>query len=185
MAVGRSAILRDAPEKASPDVAATRSFEVRWEPSNPLVGPKTEPEPAPETASDPEPEPAPEPEPEPLPELELVSEAEPEPVPEPQPEPELQVIVETSRPAKLAMEWKPVYPRESRRLGQEGEVLLRLHISSSGEVQSVQVIGSSGYRLLDRAARRSVESLRFIPATRNGKPVSSTLDLPLVYRLRS
>jgi protein TonB len=85
----------------------------------------------------------------------------------------------------LAVEWNPIYPRESRRRGQEGEVLLRLQISSTGVVESIEVIRSSGHRLLDRAARESAGSLRFHPATRNGEPVTSTLDLPLVYQLRS
>lgn len=196
-------------------VAISPTIEILWEPRIPSPPPQPEPKPRPEPQPEPvfelelesqpeiiqealpepvvelEPEPEPEPvvvqepESEPEPEVELESESEPEPEVEPQPDPEPQVIVESSQVAKLVVEWKPIYPRESRRRGQEGEVLLRLEISSTGQVESVELLKSSGHRLLDRAALRSAESLQFVPATRNGKPVSSTLDLPLVYRLKS
>jgi protein TonB len=60
-----------------------------------------------------------------------------------------------------------------------------VQVSADGDVLSVEVLQSSGHRLLDRAAVRSVERLRFVPATRDGVPVSSTLELPLLYQLKT
>jgi protein TonB len=96
-----------------------------------------------------------------------------------------QIRVEVFEPATVALEWQPIYPRECIRKGQQGEVILMVQVSADGDVLSVEVLQSSGHRLLDRAAVRSVERLRFVPATRDGVPVSSTLELPLLYQLKT
>ena len=96
-----------------------------------------------------------------------------------------QIRVEVFEPATVALEWQPIYPRECIRKGQQGEVILMVQVSADGDVLSVEVLQSSGHRLLDRAAVRSVERLRFVPATRDGVPVSSTLELPLLYQLET
>ncbi len=96
-----------------------------------------------------------------------------------------QVRIELFEPATVEMEWQPIYPRECIRKGQQGEVILMVQVSADGDVLSVEVQQSSGHRLLDRAAVKSVESLRFVPATRDGVPVSSTLELPLLYQLET
>jgi len=96
-----------------------------------------------------------------------------------------QVRIELFEPATVEMEWQPIYPRECIRKGQQGEVILLVQVSADGDVLSVEVQQSSGHRLLDRAAVKSVERLRFVPATRDGVPVSSTLELPLLYQLET
>jgi protein TonB len=96
-----------------------------------------------------------------------------------------QVRIELFQPATVEMEWQPIYPRECIRKGQQGEVILSVQVSADGVVLSVEVQQSSGHRLLDRAAVKSVERLRFVPATRDGVPVSSTLELPLLYQLET
>ncbi len=176
---------------------------IRWVPAEPVVTP---PEPTPvvtETIPDPlpveepvaTPEPTPIPEPVPTPEPVTPTPPEPvippepvtppEPTPEPPPIPAPEVVVEVFEQARVPLRWQPEYPRECRRRGQQGEVRLRLQISAAGRVISVEIIQSCGHRLLDRAALRSVRSLQFSPATRDGRAVDTTLDLPLVYRLRS
>ncbi|WP_313952842.1 TonB family protein, partial [Accumulibacter sp.] len=46
----------------------------------------------------------------------------------------------------------PVYPESSRRLGEEGRVLLRIRVSAQGLPTSVEIKQSSGFRRLDEAA---------------------------------
>jgi protein TonB len=77
----------------------------------------------------------------------------------------------------------PPYPRMARQLGQEGRVILSVEINAGGLVQSVTVLKSSGYKLLDDAAVKTVQGWIFIPAVRNGRPAASKLEIPVLFKL--
>lgn len=55
----------------------------------------------------------------------------------------------------------PVYPRQARRQGWEGTVCLEALINREGNVINVAITASSGYELLDQAARKAVEKWRY------------------------
>ena len=74
----------------------------------------------------------------------------------------------------------PVYPAEAQAKGQQGAVTLLIHVSPAGLPTAVEVIGSSGSLLLDRAAREAVETWHFLPALQDGAPVAA--DMPLRVR---
>ena len=57
---------------------------------------------------------------------------------------------------------RPHYPIASRRLREEGEVLVRLCIDSSGAVEKAQIQKSSGYRNLDHSALSALSKWRFL-----------------------
>ncbi len=78
----------------------------------------------------------------------------------------------------------PDYPRAARRRGIEGRLLLRVAVSAAGQAEKIEVIESSGHELLDRAAEQAVWKWRFEPGRRAGIPVSATIDVPVVFRLR-
>src|SRR6218665_388225 len=63
---------------------------------------------------------------------------------------------------------KPAYPAISRRMGEQGKVLLRVLIGSAGLPQKVEINQSSGFDRLDRQAREAVMRWRFVPGKRNG-----------------
>jgi protein TonB len=72
----------------------------------------------------------------------------------------------------------PPYPPVARRLGQQGTVLLSVHISASGIVDAVTVMRSSGIVRLDQAAAAWIKQhWRYRPATRGGKPVPAILQV--------
>ncbi|MEW6026055.1 MAG: TonB family protein [Planctomycetota bacterium] len=77
----------------------------------------------------------------------------------------------------------PPYPRLARQLGQEGLVLLSVEIDENGRAREVRVARSSGYKLLDDAAVKTVRGWIFIPATKNGKPVTSKVEIPIRFKL--
>lgn len=56
------------------------------------------------------------------------------------------------------------YPRRAQEKGWEGEVLLKISINKSGEVQDIQVVKESNYSSLNREALRSVERANPYPA---------------------
>lgn len=68
--------------------------------------------------------------------------------------------------------------------GTEGVVEIRALIRSTGEVRTVQVTGSSGSVVLDRAAVDAVRGWRFSPATRDGAPIDAYVTLRIRYVVR-
>lgn len=57
----------------------------------------------------------------------------------------------------------PLYPSLSRRLGEQGLVVVRVHIDELGRPVEVTVSVSSGFLRLDEAAVRAVRAARFRP----------------------
>jgi len=78
---------------------------------------------------------------------------------------------------------RPAYPPLSRRLGEEGKVLLRVRVGADGHPVAVDVERSSKFERLDEAARRAVGSWRFVPARRGDEPVEGSVSVPVVFRL--
>jgi TonB family protein len=68
--------------------------------------------------------------------------------------------------------------------GREGTVTVRALVLATGDVRSVEVTGSSGSGVLDRAAAQTVRAWRFAPATRDGAPIDAYVTLRLRYVVR-
>ena len=77
----------------------------------------------------------------------------------------------------------PAYPAMSRRLREEGRVLLLVRVSPQGNAESVQVRQSSGFERLDEAGMTAVRQWRFVPARRGEEPIAASVLVPLVFRL--
>lgn len=80
---------------------------------------------------------------------------------------------------------KPRYPSLARRRGYEGRVLIQVALRPDGRTAHVEVKESSGHRVLDAAALAAVKDWRFRPARRAGRPISSTVSVPVSFRLES
>lgn len=78
---------------------------------------------------------------------------------------------------------RPVYPPLSRRLGEQGKVLLRVRVGRQGQAVSVDLENSSNFERLDEAARQVVARWRFVPARRGEETVEATVIVPIVFRL--
>jgi len=79
---------------------------------------------------------------------------------------------------------KPPYPRIARRLGAQGVVTLRVLVLKDGSVGQVAVLRSSGFRMLDNSALRTVRSAwRFLPALHDGLAVDSWVEIPIKFVL--
>ena len=77
----------------------------------------------------------------------------------------------------------PVYPPRARQAGQEGKVILRVTIDSSGQTESIEVKTSSSYSSLDEAAKDAVRRVRFRPYTSGGVPMRAMADIPFEFKL--
>lgn len=75
------------------------------------------------------------------------------------------------------------YPPEARRRHLQGAVLLRLFISERGALDRIEVVTSSGHRLLDEAAARALQRSRFRPAYEGDDPIPSRAEFTVTFRL--
>lgn len=87
-------------------------------------------------------------------------------------------------PPKPRRTIRPDYPRRARQRGEEGEVTLEIRVDAEGRVDSVEVVGSSGFADLDEAAVRAARAARFTPARSGDRSVASTARLKLAFRLK-
>lgn len=79
----------------------------------------------------------------------------------------------------------PSYPPLSRRLGEQGRVLVRVFVNPNGAPAKVQLSKSSGHPRLDAAAKTAVKGWRFVPARRGDEPVGAWVLVPIAFNLRS
>ena len=77
----------------------------------------------------------------------------------------------------------PRYPQESRRLHQEGRVMLRVAVTAQGRAERVTLEKSSGYALLDDSAIQAVRGWVFHPARIGSMAVASSVDVPVRFKL--
>ncbi len=77
----------------------------------------------------------------------------------------------------------PPYPPLSRRMGEEGKVVLRVSVNPHGNADSVEIKTSSGSPRLDESARKTVHHWKFIPAKRGEAAVQSWVLVPIIFKL--
>jgi protein TonB len=80
---------------------------------------------------------------------------------------------------------KPVYPHASRRLGEQGKVLLRVYVSAAGLAEKVEIKLGSGFARLDQAAHDAVSRWRFVPARRGEQTMAAWVQVPITFQLDS
>jgi protein TonB len=78
---------------------------------------------------------------------------------------------------------KPAYPAMSRRMGETGKVVVRTLIGVDGTAQQAEVLRSSGFERLDRAAVETALKWRYVPGKRAGIPEAMWFNVPLVFVL--
>ena len=119
----------------------------------------------------------PEPEPEP------VAVAEPTPAPAPQ-MPAGPVTLSSELSGACPQLNAPAYPALSRRLGEEGKLVLRVELDEKGHVAQAQIVDSSGFKRLDEAAMAAVKTWRCTPPVRNGQAVRAVALQPFNFVLQ-
>ena len=85
----------------------------------------------------------------------------------------------------LAASHQPEYPPVSRRLGEQGTVILEVLVDPSGRAVDAKVVQSSGFPRLDQAAIDGVKSnYRFAPGTIDGKPQQMQYTVRFTWKLQ-
>ena len=78
---------------------------------------------------------------------------------------------------------RPAYPAMSKRLGEQGKVLVRVLIGVDGTARQAEIQKSSGFDRLDQAALATVQRWRYVPGKRGGVAEAMWFSVPLVFVL--
>lgn len=79
-----------------------------------------------------------------------------------------------------------IYPPSSKRLGEEGTVVLRLYVLESGRIGEATVAKSSGFSRLDEAAVKEAQrNWRLVPGKEDGKPVAMWHNVAITFKLKN
>ncbi|MGZ8294845.1 MAG: energy transducer TonB [Telluria sp.] len=78
---------------------------------------------------------------------------------------------------------EPVYPSQSKRMGEQGKVVLRVLVNEKGMADQVIVQSSSGFSRLDEAGRQAAQRALFKPHVEDGRPVAVFVIVPLNFQL--
>ncbi len=79
---------------------------------------------------------------------------------------------------------KPPYPPLARRMGEQGRVVLRVHVGPDGAASEVLLHASSGSPRLDESALQTVRRWKFVPARRGAEPVAAWVLVPIAFTLK-
>jgi TonB family protein len=98
------------------------------------------------------------------------------------PNPKTNDIAAPLQPLVILDKPNPVYSEEARRLAIEGEVLIEVVFSASGQVRIVRLAKGLGHGL-DEAATSAAQQIRFEPALQNGQPVDVPATVHILFQL--
>lgn len=78
---------------------------------------------------------------------------------------------------------RPAYPPLSRRLGEQGRVVVRVLIEADGTASRAEIQTSSGYERLDQTALQTVLRWRYVPGKRAGVAEAMWFNVPIQFVL--
>jgi protein TonB len=100
----------------------------------------------------------------------------------PSDEPAPQPVTPASFAAAYLHNPAPEYPAQAQERGWQGTVLLRAHVLSSGRVNQVEIVASSGHDILDTSAVEAVTNWRFAPARRGETAIDTWVRIPVNFK---
>ena len=155
-------------------------------PTPPKPRPRPVPQPLPQPVATPTPEPStlapvvpPSPPAPPAPAEPVVAAAPPSPPAPPAP-PRIEL---PSSSADYLNNPRPPYPPLSKRLGEQGKVVVRVYIDVDGTASRAEVRQSSGFERLDQTAVQTVLRWRYVPGKRAGVPEAMWFNVPINFVL--
>ncbi len=78
----------------------------------------------------------------------------------------------------------PRYPAAARRRGQQGTVVLSVHVDEHGRVSNLWLFESSGHISLDTAALQAVKDWIFEPGMQGGSTIAMWVNVPVRFELK-
>jgi len=77
----------------------------------------------------------------------------------------------------------PEYPEMAVFLGYQGDVIVRIRVSAKGESVGVEILRSSGHKVLDDSAANALRKWRFTPTKHDNTPMNNSVIITVSYVL--
>jgi periplasmic protein TonB len=90
------------------------------------------------------------------------------------------IAMDPKHPLHIGEEY---YPDASKRANEEGRCIVTVTVAADGRITNAAIQQTSGFPRLDEACLKGVKDQRMKPATEDGKPVETTVALPIVWKL--
>jgi TonB family protein len=124
----------------------------------------------------------------PLPQAEpelIVEDAPPEPTQMiqpsvPQPRVHVPARLDPKHPLRIG---EAYYPDASRRANEMGRCVVEVTVAVDGRITAAAIQSSTGFKRLDLACVNAVRGQRMLPAFEDGKPIESSVAVPIVWNL--
>ncbi len=97
-----------------------------------------------------------------------------------QPAARIAVRMDPRHPLRIGEDY---YPDASRRANETGRCTVRATVAADGRIIAATLQSSTGYERLDQACIQGVRGQRMLPATEDGKPIESTVSIPITWNL--
>src|ERR1700685_3629525 len=91
-------------------------------------------------------------------------------------------VASKTTPIEILFKPKPAYTDDGRAKKIEGDVVLQVLFTASGEVKVLSVVQGLGHGL-DESAQTAARQIRFRPAQQDGQPVDLTANVRIVFAL--
>jgi TonB family protein len=75
----------------------------------------------------------------------------------------------------------PIYPEKARKAGVQGTVVLKVHVSKTGDIENIEML--SGHPMLVPAAIEAVKQWKYKPYLLNGEPVAVETQVSVNFTL--
>ena len=77
----------------------------------------------------------------------------------------------------------PEYPEMAIFLGYQGNAIVRIKVSAKGLSEGVDILRSSGHKLLDEAVTKALKKWRFTPSKRGNTPMVNSVVISVIFIL--
>jgi protein TonB len=90
------------------------------------------------------------------------------------------VRMDPKHPLRIGVDY---YPDASRRANEMGRCVVQVTVAADGRIIAATIQSRTGFDRLDQACLNGVKGQRMLPATEDGKPIESTVSIPIVWNL--
>jgi periplasmic protein TonB len=98
----------------------------------------------------------------------------------PQPSAHVPARLDPKHPLRIG---EAYYPDASRRANEMGRCVVQVTVAVDGRITAAAIQSSTGFKRLDLACVNAVRGQRMLPAFDDGKPIESSVAVPIVWNL--
>ncbi len=98
----------------------------------------------------------------------------------PQPRVDVPARLDPKHPLRIG---EAYYPDASRRANEMGRCVVEVTVAVDGRITAAVIQSSTGFKRLDLACVNAVRGQRMLPAFEDGKPIESSVAVPIVWNL--